>query len=78
MTNSKYFSEIPNPILLGIKHRMKIKVFCSYHLDEKLSKVGKQRVCKICNKRQKNEASKRYQSKKVDQKSKKFQFFGVS
>ena len=72
MTNSKYFSEIPNPILSGIKHRMKIKVFCSYHLDEKLSKVGKQRVCKICNKRQKREGSKRYLQKKELAKSAKF------
>ena len=70
---SKYpFSEIPNPILLGIKHRRKNKIFCSYHLDEKLSKVGKQRVCKICNKRQKNEASKRYQLKKEKEKNAKF------
>ena len=69
---SKYFSEIPNPILLGIKHRMKAKVFCSYHLDEKLSKVGKQRVCKICNKRQKREGSKRYLQKKELAKSAKF------
>jgi hypothetical protein len=69
---SKYFSEIPNPILLGIKHRMKAKVFCSYHLDEKLSKVGNQRVCKICNKRQHIEGSKRYLQKKELAKSAKF------
>jgi hypothetical protein len=67
-----YSSIIPNEVLLGIKHRMKIKVFCSYHLDEKLSKVGKQRVCKICNKRQKNEASKRYLQKKEMAKKIKF------
>ena len=70
---SKYpFSEIPNHVLLGIKHRMKIKVFCSYHLDEKLKLLHGQRVCVICNKRQKQEASKRYLQKKELAKSAKF------
>tara|TARA_B110000495_G_scaffold176849_1_gene168571 strand:- start:42 stop:272 length:231 start_codon:yes stop_codon:yes gene_type:complete len=72
LTNSKYFSEIPADILLGIKHRMKNKIFCSYHLDEKLKLLHGQRVCIICNKRQKREGSKRYLQKKELAKSAKF------
>ena len=73
-----YSSTIPNDILLGIKHRMKNKIYCSYHKDEKLSLCYNQRVCKICNKRQKREGSKRYLKKKENEKNAKFQFFGVS
>ena len=69
---SKYFSEIPNPILLGIKHRMKIKVFCSYHLDEKLKLLHGQRICKICNKISRNKSAKKYLQKKELAKSAKF------
>ena len=69
---SKYFSEIPNPILLGIKHRMKAKVFCSYHLDEKLSLLHGQRICKICNKISRKKSSQKYFEKKQKEKSAKF------
>ena len=44
------------------------KVYCTYHKNEKLSKVGKQRICKVC---RKEKAKKVY-----DEKQKiKFDFF---
>ena len=72
MTNSKYFSEIPADILLGIKHRMKNKIFCSYHLDEKLSLLHGQRICKICNKISRKKSSQKYLEKKQKEKSESF------
>lgn len=74
MTNSKYFSEIPADILLGIKHRMKNKIFCSYHLDEKLSLLHGQRICKICNKISRKKSSQKYLEKKRIESEKKFHF----
>ena len=67
-----YSSTIPNEILLGIKHRMKVKVFCSYHLDEKLSLLHGQRICKICNKISRKKSSQKYLEKKQKEKSESF------
>ena len=78
MTNSKYFSEIPNEILLGIMRKNKSKIYCSKGHDEKLTLLHGQRICKICNKISRKKSSQKYLAKKVDQKSKKFTFFGVS
>jgi hypothetical protein len=77
---SKYpFSEIPNPILLGIKRKNKNKIYCTKgHKNEKLILLHGQRICKKCNKVSRKKATQKYLAKKVDQKSKKFQFFGVS
>ena len=74
MTNSKYFSEIPADILLGIKHKMKNKIFCSYHLDEKLSLFHGTRRCQICNKISRKKSSQKYLEKKRIESEKKFHF----
>tara|TARA_R110000787_G_scaffold71744_1_gene159680 strand:+ start:396 stop:623 length:228 start_codon:yes stop_codon:yes gene_type:complete len=73
-----YSSIIPNEILLGIKRKNKNKIYCTKHNTEKLSLLHGQRICIICNKKSRKKSSQKYLAKKVDQKSKKFQFFGVS
>ena len=44
------------------------KVYCTYHKNEKLAKVGKQRICKVCRKQKAKEVY--YEKQKI-----KFDFF---
>ena len=70
---SKYFSEIPNEILLGIKRKNKNKIYCTKgHKNEKLILLHGQRICKICNKISRNKSSKKYLQKKEMAKMVKF------
>lgn len=79
MTNSKYFSEIPKDILIGIKTENKNRIFCKKHKNQKLEKLHKQkfRICKICDKISRNKSTKNIWRKKRKWKNAKFQFFGV-
>ena len=72
MTNSKYFSEIPNEILIGLMRKNKNKIYCTKHKTEKLSLLHGQRICKICNKISRNKSSKKYFQKKEMAKMVKF------
>lgn len=74
MTNSKYFSEIPNEILIGLMRKNKNKIYCTKGHDEKLSLLHGQRICKICNKISRNKSSKKYLEKKRIESEKKFHF----
>lgn len=79
MSNSKYPSEIPKNILIGIKTENKNRIFCKKHKNQKLEKLHKQkfRVCKICNKESRSKSKRKYLKKKEIEKNAKFQFFGV-
>ena len=75
MTNSKYFSEIPNEILIGLMRKNKNKVYCSKgHENEKLILLHGQRICKKCNKISRKKSSQKYLDKKKAESEKKFHF----
>ena len=69
-----YSSIIPNDILIGIMRQNKKKIFCSYHLDEKLILLHGQKCCIICNKISRKKSSKKYLEKKRIESEKKFHF----
>ena len=74
MTNSKYNSEIPNPILIGIMKKNKNRIYCSKGHDEKLTLLHGQRICKKCNLESRKKSSKKYLDKKRIESEKKFHF----